>query len=104
MASTASKIGVLRGIASELKRNSSVPLKDNLMYNYIMQQYRRNATTEKQICKAHEELNFMASTYLCYMKSARIQNEINQEYSGKGERSIQETANLVGFKLPHDPK
>ncbi|KAG7201019.1 hypothetical protein KM043_003371 [Ampulex compressa] len=30
--------------------------------------------------------------------------EIRSRYTGKGERSIKETADLVGFKLPHDPK
>lgn len=44
----------------------------------------------------------MAETYLTYLESSRKFKELNQAYSGKGDRSIAETANLVGFKLPNE--
>ncbi|CAD7084553.1 unnamed protein product [Hermetia illucens] len=53
---------------------------------------------------AKEEMHFLGKTYLCYLKSLRTQAEISKEYHGRGERTVKETADLVGFKLPTDPK
>jgi hypothetical protein len=47
---------------------------------------------------------FLGQTYHCYLQSLRNYKRINDDYKGAGERSIKDTANLVGFKLPHDPK
>lgn len=47
---------------------------------------------------------FLGNTYLCYLQSSRIYKRINDEYKGAGERSVEATAKMVGFKLPHDPK
>ncbi|RZB38640.1 SRR1-like protein, partial [Asbolus verrucosus] len=100
-----SKVNTLRQIISELRcalpENS---LKNNLALQYILSQYRKYKTTSEQLCKAREEVEFVANTYLCYLKSSRLHQEIHAEFHGKGERSVRETANLVGFKLPHDPK
>ncbi|XP_017783322.1 PREDICTED: UPF0562 protein C7orf55 homolog [Nicrophorus vespilloides] len=95
---------MLRSIISELRRASTGSLGDNPLFRYIMGQYRRNQTTQEQICKAREEMQFLANTYLCYLRSSRLQKEISEEFHGKGERTIAETAKMVGFKLPHDPK
>ena len=42
--------------------------------------------------------------YRTYLASQRKYMELHDEYNSKGERSVEETAKLVGFKLPHDPK
>ncbi|KXJ69267.1 hypothetical protein RP20_CCG028028 [Aedes albopictus] len=49
-------------------------------------------------------MQFAAETYLCYLRSVRKHKELSEMYSGRGERSIRDTADMVGFKLPHDPK
>ncbi|KAF7264641.1 hypothetical protein GWI33_022922 [Rhynchophorus ferrugineus] len=69
-----------------------------------MSQYRKFNTTDQQLCRAKEEMDFIAKTFLCYLKSARLSYEIQDEFHGKGERTVAETARMVGFKLPHDPK
>lgn len=71
---------------------------------YILKETRKHMTTDQQLCKAREELKYTAQTYLCYLQSKRKYNEINIEYAGRGERSVADTANMVGFKLPHEPK
>lgn len=38
-----------------------------------------------------------------HLYSCRYQ-ELHAEYHGRGERTVKETADLVGFKLPHDPR
>lgn len=75
-----------------------------LAAKYIRDQYRRFETTEQQHCRAKEELQFTAETYRCYLQSTRMLKALNESYRGKGERSIRDTADMVGFKLPHDPK
>lgn len=101
----AGKLSVLRQIISELRY--ALPegnLKNNLALRYVLDQYQKYKTTDQQLCKAREEMEFIAKTYLCYLKSSRIEQEIHNEFHGKGERSVAETANMVGFKLPTDPK
>lgn len=95
----------LRHLLSELRKQSSTKkLADNQMVQYVFSQYRKHQTTDLQLCKAIDELHFKARTYCNYLENSRLYKEINQEFKGKGERSIEETANMVGFKLPHDPK
>lgn len=88
----------IRCIASEGK------IKDNIMVQYILEQARAHKETSETLCKARKELEHLAQTYNCYLGSQRAYNEIQTHYAGAGERSIRETADLVGFKLPHDPK
>lgn len=101
----ASNISVLRQIIAELRQ--VVPaghIKDNLAIQYLVNQYKKFKTTDEQLCRAREEMKFVANTYLTYLRSTRLRNQICDEYHGKGERTVAETAKLVGFKLPHDPK
>lgn len=94
----------MRGLISELRHNSSGSLlKDSLLIKYIFKQYRKYKVTDKQICKAGEEMKFVSESYLCYLKSQRQYEKLYHQYHAKGERSVEETANIVGFKLPHDP-
>lgn len=98
-------ISLLRQIISELRY--ALPeggLKNNLTLKYIVNQFRKYNTTDQQLCKAKEEMEFIAKTYLCYLKSSRLEKQILEEFHGKGERTVSETAKMVGFKLPHDPK
>lgn len=96
---------LLRQIISELRY--ALPegsLKNNATLQYILGQFRKYKTTDEQLCKAREEMEFIGRTYLCYLKSTRLEQEIHNEFHGKGERTVEETAKMVGFKLPHDPK
>lgn len=88
----------LKHISSEANANASLAAK------YITAQFGKFETTEQQHCRAKEEMQYAANTYLCYLESVRKLKELNATYSGRGERSIRETADMVGFKLPHDPK
>ncbi|EGK96809.1 protein FMC1 homolog [Anopheles arabiensis] len=96
----------LKQLLSELKaiRSAEDSGAFALASKYITDQYRRFETTEQQHCRAKEELQFTAETYRCYLESLRKLKDLNESYRGKGERSIRDTADMVGFKLPHDPK
>ncbi|GAB0099694.1 Protein FMC1 homolog [Sergentomyia squamirostris] len=96
-------------ITSSLNRlnigeNVNEKISSSPVVQYILTEFRKNKTTDETLCKAKEELHFMAETYLCYLQSQRKVQLIRTQYSGRGERTISDTANLVGFKLPHDPK
>nr|XP_034193763.1 protein FMC1 homolog isoform X6 [Osmia lignaria] len=96
---------LVRSLIQEIRRVSSDrSAKNNTMVQYILEQARSHRETSEILCKAREELKNLAETYLCYLNSQRMCKEIQVRYTGKGERSIRETADLVGFKLPHDPK
>ncbi|GLV43947.1 uncharacterized protein CBL_12757 [Carabus blaptoides fortunei] len=100
-----SNVKLLRQLISEIRQAvPEGPVRHSHPIRYILNQFQKYKTTDQQLCKAQEEMKFMASTYLCYMRSGRKYNEINQQFHGKGERTIEQTANMVGFKLPHDPK
>ncbi|GAB6019289.1 hypothetical protein CHUAL_000884 [Chamberlinius hualienensis] len=91
----------LRGIISEIRRyNPNGYAKSNSLIKYIVNEYRRNQVTDRKLCRGEDELHYLARTYLCYITSHRKHQELYDEYHGKGERSIQEAANLVGLRLP----
>lgn len=99
-------VNIYRSLLNELRLSSSNGcLKtDSHIFKYISAQFKKFKTTDQQICRAKEEMQFLGQTYLCYLQSLRKQQEIQKHFHGKGERSIRDTANLVGFKLPQDPK
>lgn len=95
----------LRSLLQELRSASpNGCIKNSLAARYILAQYKKYSTTDLQLCKAQDEALFLGQTYLTYLSSLRKYNALYKEYHGRGERSVKETANLVGFKLPTDPK
>lgn len=59
--------------------------------------------TSEKLCRAQQELHFQAATYLCLLRSVRHLAALHHEYHGRGERSPEEVAGLVGFRLPQQP-
>ncbi|CAD6993802.1 unnamed protein product [Ceratitis capitata] len=95
----------LRALLQELRYASpNGCIKNSLAARYLLAQYKKYSTTDLQLCKARDEALFLSQTYLTYLGSLRKYNELHKEYHGRGERSVKETADLVGFKLPTDPK
>jgi len=72
--------------------------------NFVRRQFRKHQTTDQQHCKAREEMFHLGDAYETYLRSQRTWLAFHQEYHAKGERSVADTAQIVGFKLPHDPK
>ena len=98
-------LSLLRQLAHEIRHSASNnSARRNMTMQYIIDQTRAHQETSEILCKAREELQNLAQNYLCYLHSIRKYQEINTYYSGRGERSTEEMANLVGFKLPHDPR
>ncbi|CAG5125368.1 unnamed protein product [Candidula unifasciata] len=101
MASLSTPSRVLRSLARELKaiykqeKLSEVPA-----YAYLHDQLRSFQVTGEKICRAQHEVEYVARTYLCYLESTRKQEELSNLYRGRGERSIESSAEIVGLKLP----
>jgi hypothetical protein len=96
---------VLRHLISELRQSSpSNKVKDLQITGYILKQFRKFQITDLQVCRAQDEMKYLAYTYTNYLQSQRQYTELLSAYKGNGERSTKDTANIVGFKLPHDPK
>lgn len=95
-----------RALLNELRLNSTNGKlnKESSAFKYITDQFQKHQTTDETLCKAKEEMKFLGETYLCYLRSLRRYGEIQKEFTGKGELSVADTADLVGFKLPHDAK
>lgn len=87
----------LNSRSGRLNQNSTV-------FKYIKTQFEKHQTTQETFCKARQEMKFLGQAYLTYLQSTRKYSEIQAEYKGRGELSIQDTADLVGFKLPGDSK
>ena len=122
MSNLTQPIRLLRSITSELRQ--ALPAGTNIHQSqpmgYILSQYKKNMVTQEQLCKHQQEMIFMAETYLTYLSksqhcmmiklsfhllgSQRQWYDVQQEYHAKGERTVSQTAKMVGFNLPHEPK
>nr|XP_020480600.1 protein FMC1 homolog [Monopterus albus] len=94
---------VCRGILRELRYLQGPSYKQSLAYNYVMDQFRKNKVTGERYCRAQQEAHHASHTYLCYLASTRNYLALHNLYHGKGERSAEEVAGLVGLRLPTQP-
>ena len=103
---TRSVIGSLRQIIKEMRLNlpEGKNVRNQPLTKYIFNEFKRHQTTSKQHCKAGQEMEHLSSTYATYLTSQRLWHEVHKEYHATGERTVEDTAKIVGFKLPHDPK
>jgi hypothetical protein len=69
------------------------------MYTYVMEQYRHYQLTGAKYCKEQNEMKHLAKTYACLLENTRKREEVSAIYT-RGERTIEESANLVGLSLP----
>ncbi|CAM1323867.1 Srrd (predicted) [Pycnogonum litorale] len=76
-------------------------VKKTITYGYLKRQFKNYEVTEEKLCRGRKEMNHMGNSYLCYLTSNRAYKKLHGEYHSKGERTIQETASLVGLTLPN---
>ena len=56
--------------------------------------------TQKLHCKSPNEMEHLAASYATYLQSTRALSELHERYKG-GERSVEESAKLVGLQIPN---
>ncbi|KAF3819399.1 hypothetical protein GH733_013549 [Mirounga leonina] len=130
MAALGSPARTLRGLLRELRYMNEAmgrSYRDTAAYRYLVKAFRAHrvrkpesgaaaclprgeggggtwaGVTSEKLCRAQHELHFQAATYLCLLRSIREHVALHQEFHGKGERSVEESAGLVGLKLPQQP-
>ncbi|XP_041531695.1 protein FMC1 homolog isoform X1 [Microtus oregoni] len=106
MAALGSPARTLRGLLRELRYLNAAtgrPYRDTAAYRYLVKAFRAHRVTSEKLCRAQHELHFQAATYLCLLRSIRQHVALHQEFHGKGERSVEESAGLVGLQLPRQP-
>ncbi|KAM4650536.1 protein FMC1 homolog [Discoglossus pictus] len=104
MAALGSPVHTFRCLLQELRHVSGAKrYRETVAYSYIQAQFRKNQVTSEKYCRAQKDLHFQASTYLCLLRSVRSHVALHEEYHGKGERSTEQAAGLVGLKLPQQP-
>lgn len=69
---------------------------------YMIEMYRKHEVTDQRVCRPQRELTYLAETYLSYINSSVNYRQIYDKFYSKGERSVEQTAQMVGFKLPKD--
>ncbi|KAK5856680.1 hypothetical protein PBY51_008261 [Eleginops maclovinus] len=68
-----------------------------------MDQFRKNKITGERYCRAQQEAHHDSNTYLCLLGSTRTHLALHKLYHGKGDRSQEEAAAMVGLRLPKQP-
>ncbi|XP_053494451.1 protein FMC1 homolog [Ictalurus furcatus] len=103
MAALSSPLRICRSILKELRYLKGPEYKGTMMYSYVLEQFRKNQVTSERYCRAQREAVHMSHTYLYLLESTRHHLELHNHYHGKGERTTQEAASLVGLRLPTQP-
>ncbi|KAL8570988.1 hypothetical protein ACOMHN_037848 [Nucella lapillus] len=73
------------------------------VYTFLENQFRRFQVTGEKECRGQNDVSHLASTYLCLLHSNRRLEELQVKFRGKGERSVEESARLVGLIPPSKP-
>lgn len=71
-------------------------------YVYIEQlrnEFRQNSVSDAKYCMPKDEMLFLASTYATYLDATHKTLDLYGRYC-RGERSIEDSANIVGLRLP----
>ena len=68
---------------------------------YMIEMYRKHDVTDQRVCRPQHELNYLAQTYLAYINSSIHYKQIYDKFYSKGERTVEQTARMVGFQLPN---
>ncbi|MBN3319789.1 FMC1 protein, partial [Atractosteus spatula] len=103
MASLAPPLRVCRGILKEIRAAKGPNYQQSIVYRYLLEQFRKNQVTSEKLCRAQQESLHSASSYLCLLSSVRLHSSLHALYHGRGERSTEEAAGLVGLRLPAQP-
>lgn len=97
---TKSALTIYKNLLRELSSKGTLfSYRFSPIYLKIKDEYRRHRPIASKYCKQTDESLFVARTYLTYLESVRRRKTIHSTYS-KGEKSVQQAANIVGLELP----
>ncbi|CAN7941572.1 unnamed protein product [Ixodes hexagonus] len=106
MAASKESILLIRGVLRELRKALPGVRRNFRFYRYKIFQIgdRRHDTDRKCIVsRGHCHVNAVFSVCLCGSADIRYGQELQQQYHGRKERSVEESARLVGLAMPKPP-
>ncbi len=71
---------------------------------HIRQTIRQHNVTDQRLCRAPEELHYLADCYRTYLQAGQQYRTLYSKHYGKGEKTVEEAARTVGLKLPEAKK
>ncbi|CAI2348719.1 unnamed protein product [Caenorhabditis sp. 36 PRJEB53466] len=89
----------IKHIISELKKVDKTFSPESQQYKFLMDQMRADQVTTRRYSKAANESESVAKLYLSYIQGTRRLNVLQERYKG-AEKTVEESARLVGLKLP----
>lgn len=94
---------LFRSIQRELKHlcHKSAGVKDDAATRYMLNVMRGKQAIEGRPSRPQGHYKYLAENYLIYLRSSRQQDELVKKYFNKGDRSVEDSARLVGLKLPN---
>ncbi|KAK6750688.1 hypothetical protein RB195_002575 [Necator americanus] len=98
-ASKKSAFTAFRKIVGELRKSDKSFSRNSPQFKYLVDQMREHQTTQRVYSKAPEEAEYVANLYATYLSSTRRLSELEARYKG-GEKSVEDSAKLVGLSLP----
>ncbi|KAE9556187.1 hypothetical protein FO519_000675 [Halicephalobus sp. NKZ332] len=94
-------IPTFRRIISELRKSKGSLPRDSQEFIFLKEQMRGHQVTQKLHCKSPNEMEHLAATYATYLQATRALDELHERYKG-AERSVEESAKLVGLQVPQN--
>ncbi|XP_064595048.1 protein FMC1 homolog [Liolophura sinensis] len=102
MAARESGVVLYKTLLKELRRVHPKNAEESAAYSFVKDQFRKFQVTGEKTCRASNEVQHVAETYICFLQSARKFEELNMQYKGKGEATVEDSAHRVGLAVPGD--
>lgn len=91
---------ILRSLSRELRYFAADgKILNRPLFRWILSEYRSNRVTPAQYCRGPDEMAWVADTYLQYVRAQRVSRELLDKHQ-KHEKTVQQTADMIGFRLP----
>jgi len=102
-------LNILRCLYRELRPSVNAPQKhvyEIQVWKYIVGLCRQFKTQQhsSQGLEVQKNMEQTGRSYVLYLQGSREYHRISDVYKGAGERSADDTAKLLGFKMPNEPK
>ncbi|WKY06494.1 hypothetical protein Q1695_006580 [Nippostrongylus brasiliensis] len=94
-----SALNAFKRILSKLREADKTFGRKSTQYKFLVDQMRDHHITQRVYSKAPEEAEHVANLYATYLSSTQNLKKLELRYRG-GERSVEESAKLVGLALP----
>jgi hypothetical protein len=90
-------LGLYKSLYKHLCLNK--PAEENVYRILLRNEFEQNSVSDSKYCMEKDQMIFLANAYSTYLTSTVETLALYARYC-KGERSIEESANIVGLRLP----